>query len=790
MALAIANRTVTKAWYRASPVIRAYLGDKVVFGEEVPLEAPANFQVNVNNSEAELTWDPSDGATDYDTSITVTRAAPFTNPPPGSGVNASAVISPVAAGGLASGEFYSNLTIGSKIAWIRARGKRNRSSEWISTIPFSITNTNPPVRAAAPATAPVVNATVLTNSIQVRISPVANATRIQFSRQYAGNLFSTWLSIPLVHTFTGLAVGQTYTFKFRAVNAAGIGPESIYTWTTTSTDVNIPGAPTFDLAAASTTEINITNIQQVAGSSNWEYRYAEVGTEFGSWISFSGGLQPVTHTISGLDSGTRYQVQVRTTVNNIVSDHNTKTQITLPGAPAFTVHPNDVSALVTITDTPKGTEYLQVRWNEIGSDSVEWRTADFPFIVTGLSANGEFTVGVRAGNSAGVGAETTVNSRTLVLPGLPTTPVITWTSTIDSITYYVRSLGATTIEHQGGTDTTWIVSSSSTINVPLLQSGSLYTRRFRARSASGYSPGITDVTAYTLPKPTTVDLTATQTSISGTILKVRGAHRYEYQYGYRERQSDDVGYSDWKIANERRFTETGLSGGETYFVKVRTVGSAGPSAVSDPVSITTTTFVILSPPTSFHGSYRVTGNVATVHFDWGRETNDHHWHLEYRRKGSSHWLQVDLYLNSWTHRIEAKGEWEFRVRRHQYIPQDLYSQRTPIFTLNIIRGAPFVGIPPAPTLTFSSVISNRKIFTISAPPSIGSNFRGYILDYRRQGTSVWYSSIIDSQESVLHYPYILPGTGRWEVRARVWRYLYAVSQPTATQIAAVSVLEV
>jgi hypothetical protein len=116
----------------------------------------------------------------------------------------------------------------------------------------------------------------------------------------------TTVSAALSHTFTGLSNGTEYTFKVRAINEKGSGPESSITATPGSASAATPGAPGSLTAASGDGHIVLGwAAPEVTGGSEITGYEVSIGSD---WTGASGRR---SHTFTGLTNGTEYTLRVR-----------------------------------------------------------------------------------------------------------------------------------------------------------------------------------------------------------------------------------------------------------------------------------------------------------------------------------------------------------------------------------------------------------------------------------------------------------------------------------------------
>ncbi len=146
----------------------------------------------------------------------------------------------------------------------------------------------------------------------------ASISRWEIEQTHGGNDFP-WRAIrdssaaTTSYTVVNLPASTSYSFKIRAVNAAGAGPASdVYTVSTTAPPV--PAKPTGVTATAGVESVTLgwTEVTGVVNITRWEYRQKAGTAAWGDWTAITNSqYDTVTHTVSGLTAGTSYQFQVR-----------------------------------------------------------------------------------------------------------------------------------------------------------------------------------------------------------------------------------------------------------------------------------------------------------------------------------------------------------------------------------------------------------------------------------------------------------------------------------------------
>jgi surface protein len=221
----------------------------------------------------------------------------------------------------------------------------------------------------------------------------------------------TWESVGSTtspFTITGLTNGVEYDIQILAVNAAGEGAASNEV---TITPFTVASAPTGMVATPGDGQIAIAFTPgNDGGSPVTNYEYSLDGGQ--TWIPLNPADATSPVTITGLDNGTEYTVQIRA-VNaagsGAASGDVTATPVTVPSAPT-----NLVAAVgdgqFTIDFTPGNDGGSTVTNYEYSLDGgATWiafspAVTTSPVTITGLTNNTEYTITLRARNDVGAGS--------------------------------------------------------------------------------------------------------------------------------------------------------------------------------------------------------------------------------------------------------------------------------------------------------------------------------------------------------------------------------------------------
>ena len=231
------------------------------------------------------------------------------------------------------------------------------------------------------------------------------------------------------------------------------------------------------------------------------------------------------------------------------------------------------------------------------------------FTITGLTPGTAYTIRLRTSTTAGTTSSGNVTATTYKVPNTPTTSATTGSVSSNSVTYGTTTFNnpnTGTVYLYGGTSaspttqlTTKTTTGNSTYSHTNLAANTEYYYRSRAKNTGGWSSYSSDATATTLPAAPTVavsSLTPTSATISYSTAADGGAYSKTFAY------STDNG-STWTTlttssgtaAVNGTFTLSGLTSGNTYTVKVRSVTTAG-------TSVSTLTFVTVLVQNKLYGS--------------------------------------------------------------------------------------------------------------------------------------------------------------------------------------------
>ena len=438
---------------------------------------------------------------------------------------------------------------------------------------------------------------------EIRVSPQVTGTPYDFGPEQ--------LTGP-VKTGTGnLSNGTQYTFTVKA-------------WGYPDPDTTVPVIVPFSKIATVTatpaappTPAAPTNLSATPGDSRvvlkWDdpdnptitgYQYTTDGGT--TVISIEDSDADTTQdTVDDLTNNTAYTFAVRATNASGDSPWSisaTTTPIAVPNAPEnLSAAPGDGRVALSwdkpSNDAPIGSYEVSTdggaNYNPI-ADSDDETTAH---TVMGLTNGTEYTLALRAANSAGKGLAATVTATPMAAPAAPTNLLaaagatevaLTWDDPDDdTITRYkVSTDGGETFADIEGTD----ISENDTDNtlaytVPGLTNGTLYTFVLRAVNTYGEGAEAT-VTAPTLPAAPTGLMAEggedRQVTLSWDDSDNNTVSGYQYSTDGGTNFTDiaSVDISEGDMGNTLKYTVTGLTNGTEYTFKLRAVNLSGAGAAS------------------------------------------------------------------------------------------------------------------------------------------------------------------------------------------------------------------
>ncbi|MCL2305111.1 MAG: fibronectin type III domain-containing protein [Planctomycetaceae bacterium] len=708
--------------------------------------APINFRstgLNVirNEIDLHLAWNPVKGATHYEIRYRT-----------GTGTWTTQTVWATPDGLMPVG-IIANVTLGAKYELqIRALSKDNVSGviEKISDWSKEIFVTVPP---AIPTGLGCLKKDAGFVSLAWNAVPWATGYEIQYR---AGS--GAWTTVSGFSDTTRLIAGLNpdteYEFQVRAVNVAGAADLAGGLGWSQSLFVMTPAAVPENFRRIAW-EVDSVTLQWdvVARAAAYEIRYREYGT--GLWVLWPGPLNGLTTTatITGLDSGTRYEFQIRTEGSTKPGNYSEwsaiATATTLPEAPLHLMcfDPTDVSVSLAWDAVKIATSYEVQYRVKTGPGPWLWPMEWVDLSATsktiaGLSPSVMYEFRVRA-VGAGWYSDWSDLAEATTLSAAPAKFHTTgWTADTVSLAWEAV-MGATGYEIQycvdDGTDE-WVSESGiSGISVTIggLTPGKAY--KFQIRTEGISDPAWSKpLIVTTIPAaPTGFICTDRTTDIVWLEWDATpGADRYEIQYC-------SAGSTTW-ISVGIQGTRTvirNLNSDTVYNFQVRAVGVGGNSDWTLPP-----TPVATRP--EMPGNFRCTGwGTDTVDLKWNPVTGAVGYEIQYRIAGTATWLSRPAIGAGQTSEsvpgLNPGTKYEFQIRAEGTNGE--FSRWSDLIP-------PVATRPAAPT---NFRYTNLKTNEITLKWDAANGAERYVIRYRT-ASGTWFSR--ETQDTTIVIPNLTPGT--------------------------------
>ncbi|MBQ9875136.1 MAG: hypothetical protein IJM30_11820 [Thermoguttaceae bacterium] len=462
-----------------------------------------------------------------------------------------------------------------------------RDSDWTT---FSATTGS----SAQTLSTPTLSVTATSNSANVSIGSVANATAYVLEYSTSSNFASptsVGYSNPGVKSIAGLASDTTYYFRVKAT-ANGYNDSNWATASaTTQSDVQTLDAPSLTVSATTASSVTLS-VGSVAGASTYVLEYS-TSSNFASPSSASYSTSG-SKTITGLNSGTTYFFRVKATASGYEDSSWASTSATTPtvsqtlSAPSLGVSSTTTNSVtLNVGSVANATGYtIQYATNSSysGASTVSYSTAGSKTI-TGLTSGTLYYVRVKAtaagyNDSAwtGVGATTKTDASTLAVP--------TFTSSSATSSSIAVSIGtvtnAQTYVVQYSTNSSFSPYTALSYSTPGnktvtgLNPNTTYYLRVKATATGFEDSGWRTISATTLGNsqslsaPSLVVSSIDKTAISLAIGSVANATSYVLQYAL---NSSFATYSTATFSSAGTKTISSLNPGTTYYFRVKATAS-------------------------------------------------------------------------------------------------------------------------------------------------------------------------------------------------------------------------
>ena len=396
------------------------------------------------------------------------------------------------------------------------------------------------------------------------------------SYEVNGGVLSGWTALGDVasYQFTGLSAGTQYTLQVRAKNTSGTSAAASVSASTISA---VPNAPT-GLTTSGITTTSIT-LSWTASTGGTVTRY-EVSTDGSAWTD-SGS--DTTHTFSGLTANTQYTLRVRAVGgggNSAVASVQETARSVAPNAPTGLQTSAITTSAITLSWTAS-TGGAVTRY-DVSTDGTNWTNSgsDTTHTFSGLTANTQYTLRVRAVGAGGTSAAASVSASTLAeAPNTPTGLTTSGITTTSITLSWTASTGGAVTRYDVSTDgTNWANSGSDlTHTFSSLTANTQYTLRVRAVGAGGTSSAasIQETARAVAPNAptglTTSGITQTAITLSWTASTGGAVTRYDVS-------TDGTNWAN--SGSDLTHTFSSLTANTQYTLRVRAVGAGGTSAVA------------------------------------------------------------------------------------------------------------------------------------------------------------------------------------------------------------------
>ena len=430
------------------------------------------------------------------------------------------------------------------------------------------------------------------------------------------------------YTITGLTGGTTYYYRVRSYTGSRISDNS-----NSITFLTKPAAPVASAAASVATNTFTANWGAVTSATKY---YLEVATDgnFTSHVtgytSYDAGTS-TSHAITGLTANTIYYYRVyaeNATGTSVVS--NIKSVLTAPAAPVASTATSitNISLVANwVASTGATGYYLNVSTKSDFSETLlAYTNLDVGNVtshsVINLNGSTVYYYRVSPYNSGGTGTvSNTITTTTAVDPSAP--PAASAATSITQ-TGFTANWGSVTdasgYKLDVATDilfTSFVtgyqnldVGAVTSYAITGLNKGTNYYYRVRSYNVSGTSSNSSVITVLTIPAAVTANA-ATLTSETGFTANwsaSTGATRY-----YLDVATDNLftsilaSYSNLNVSAVTTYAVTGLTGGTTYYYRIRAYNASGTSENSGTITVLTSP---AAPAASAATSISTTGFTA------------------------------------------------------------------------------------------------------------------------------------------------------------------------------------
>jgi phosphodiesterase/alkaline phosphatase D-like protein len=554
---------------------------------------------------------------------------------------------------------------------------------------------------------------------------------------------------------TGLTANTNYYYRVRATNAGG-----------TSTNSNTISATTLINPPAAPVATTANPIGQTDFAANWNAAATATGyrldvstsNTFATLLTGYSNLDltnVTTYTVSGLTASTTYYYRIRaynaggtSSNSNIIPVTTTLNPPSPPSAPGAISASGIIQTSFTANwnSSSTATGYrLDISANSSFDSFVTgYNNKDvnnvLTFNVTGLIQNTQYYYRVRAYNSGGSSASSNTISA-LTLPDPPAAPVASAASDIlqtEFTSNWSSSATATGYRLDIATDNIFTnvvtgyndldAGNITSYSVSGLTANTTYYYRVRAYNTGGTSENSNIITVSTTPSPpaapvATAGNNLTQTSLSANWNSSSNATGYKLDVSANSSFTSIItGYNDLDVGNVMTYNVPGLTGGTTYYYRIRAYNTGGSSGNSN--TITVITLTPPSPPGAPVATAPVSIKQTSFTATWNGSTGATGYKLDVASdneftlliSGFSN-LDVSNVTNYTVTGLTAKSQYYYRIRA--------YNTNGTSGNSNIIEAVTLPNPPAAPVGL--SVKSCNDLVTLSWTPNSEPDVLKYII---------------------------------------------------------------
>ena len=585
--------------------------------------APANFSAIAGDTEVSLSWDAVPGATEY----RIYRAAAANDPLVRIAGDTMVVVTTYTDTGLTNGTAYRYT-----VRAVNGIGEGPGSSEAAAAPALAAPAAPENFRAAATAN----------REVTLTWNAVDNAAEYQVFRadtvdgDFTRIDDSTTITDP-TYTDTGLANGTAYRYIVRAVNAAGISPDSSEVSVTT---LALPAAPANLTATASVvgSDIQVTlTWDAVTGATAYQIYRADTADGTLTRIAEDTTITAVTYTDTGLTHTTTYRYTVRTVdsvgegADSAEASATTRGLLAAPANLSATASgAADVFEVSLSWDAVTGATEYRVYRADTADGALERVTTDSAitgttYTDTGLAHSTAYRYIVRAVDVIGESLDSAEASATTpAVPGAPGNVrasarivmgaaqiLLSWNAVTGATEYQVYRAAT-------ATGTFARIASSTTITAATytdtgFTSGTTYRYTVRAVDSVGTSADSAEISVVapaSLAAPANLTAVKGERTVSLSWDAVTGATGYRV---YRAATADGALTRTRILGTVTTYTDTFLTNGTAYRYVVRAANNLGESADSSEVTATpsdhSNTMTGATPVTS---GVAITGTLAAT----------------------------------------------------------------------------------------------------------------------------------------------------------------------------------